>query len=408
MGEVLLAEHLGLGKLVAVKLMNQEFAADPSFQKRMQIEARSLAALAHPHIVQVTDLGQTVTGRTYIVMERLVGCTLGAEVKARGALPVGEAVGYVLQVLAGLQAAHDIGLVHRDIKLENIFLCEGSKSAPRTVKILDFGVVKVLDVATDIDRPALPHLVTEEGGIVGTPRLLAPEQALGKTVDARTDVYATGLLLYTLLTGRNPFADIRDDLDLLTAIVQERPPPPSTRTEQPIPPELDAAVLRALEKKPADRFPTADAFANALRAYAIGSAEIATTAHLTPDPLHVLPPAGSGAEGVSPRGLRGQGPGDEHTLLLRAQPAAERGADGAAASAAAYAPDDVDDCKRTRPYVPRANLAGRDPRKPRFEALTAPLRTGSRRRNRIAFLALTLLGAVVSAVLLVVLSHAGP
>ncbi len=263
MGEVVLAEHLGLGKRVVVKLMHEDLAKDPALVKRMQIEARTLAALASPYIVQVTDFGQTATGRTYIVMERLVGRTLGAELSARGALPAAEAIGYVVQVLAGLEAAHAAGIVHRDIKPENVFLCDATKDAPRMVKILDFGVAKVLDVDAEVHRPALPRLVTEEGGIVGTPRVVAPEQALGKPVDARTDVYAAGLLLYTAIAGRGPFAHLKDATELLKANVMERPAPLSTLA--PIPPALDAAVQRALEKRPADRFPSAEAFAVELR-----------------------------------------------------------------------------------------------------------------------------------------------
>jgi serine/threonine-protein kinase len=263
MGEVVLAEHLGLGKRVVVKLLREDLAQDPALVKRMQIEARTLAALASPYIVQVTDFGQTATGRTYIVMERLIGRTLGAELSARGALPPAEAIGYVVQVLAGLEAAHAAGIVHRDIKPENVFLCDATKDAPRMVKILDFGVAKVLDVDAEVHRPALPRLVTEEGGIVGTPRVVAPEQALGKPVDARTDVYAAGLLLYTAIAGRGPFAHLKDATELLKANVMERPAPLSTLA--PIPPALDAAVQRALEKRPADRFPSAEAFAVELR-----------------------------------------------------------------------------------------------------------------------------------------------
>ena len=271
MGECLLAEHLGLGKQVVVKLLLEHFAKDAAVVKRMQIEARSLAALASPYVVQVTDFGQTATGRTYIVMERLVGRTLGAEVKARGALPALEAIGYLVQVLAGLEAAHAKGIIHRDIKPDNIFLCDATKDSPRTVKILDFGVAKVLDVAAEVARPALPHLVTEQGGIVGTPRVLAPEQALGRAVDGRTDVYAAGLLLYTALAGRGPYADITDAGQLLKANVMDRPEPLSARIS--ILPGLEAAVQRALEKRPEDRYQSADAFAAELRRIAAELAE---------------------------------------------------------------------------------------------------------------------------------------
>jgi serine/threonine-protein kinase len=265
MGEVVLAEHVGLGKRVVVKLLHEQFAKDPDLVRRMQIEARSLAAVESPHVVKVTDLGQSAKGRTYIVMERLVGRTLRDEVKARGALPCAEAIGYALEVLAGLEAAHALGIIHRDIKMDNIFLCDATKSAPRMVKILDFGVAKVLSVPSDIDRPALPQVFTAEGDVVGTPRVIAPEQACGKPVDARTDVYATGLLLYALVVGRGPYAHITGAIDLLKANLTARPARPSEKAPGPIPAALDAAILRALEKRPEDRFPSAEDFGRELR-----------------------------------------------------------------------------------------------------------------------------------------------
>jgi serine/threonine-protein kinase len=302
MGEVMLAEHIGLGKRVVVKLLHEDLAKDPALVRRMQIEARTLAALESPHIVQVTDFGQTATGRTYIVMERLVGRTLGAEVRVRGALPVAEALGYVGEVLAGLSAAHAMGIVHRDVKPDNIFLCDAVQGLPRKVKILDFGVAKVLDVAGGAALPAIPRLVTEEGTLVGTPRIVAPEQAQGKAVDARTDVYAVGLLLYTLIVGEGPFAHLKDAVELMKANAFERPAPPSTRASQPVPPELDAAVLRALEKRPADRFQSADELAVELRRIAAslpgGANDAYADADTEPSPAR---PVGSASAPARPQ-----------------------------------------------------------------------------------------------------------
>jgi serine/threonine-protein kinase len=376
MGEVVLAEHLGLGKQVVVKLLHQELAKDPAHVKRMQIEARSVAALASPHIVQVTDFGQTATGRTYIVMERLLGRTLGAEVTARGALPVVEAIGYVVQVLAGLEAAHAMGIIHRDIKPDNIFLCDATKDSPRTVKILDFGVAKVLDVAAEVERPALPHLVTEEGGVVGTPRVVAPEQALGKAVDARTDVYATGLLLHTLVAGRGPFAHITDACELLKANVMERPEPLSARTHQNIPPALDRAVQRALEKRPADRWKGAEAFAIELRRIAAELAELRPAMQVTTGPLPaaVAHTADAPAQDDRP---------EDPTLQL-----------AGSGTPTAPAGDDV------RASGPNRRPANADAASP-----------SARRRGRAswgAFAALMLLGAAVSAILLLALSRVMP
>ena len=284
MGEVVLAEHIGLGKRVVVKLLHKHFADDPALGRRMQIEARSLAALTSPHIVQVIDFGQSVQGRTYIVMERLIGRTLAAEIQERGALPFLEAIDYVVQVLAGLEAAHAMGIIHRDIKPDNIFLCDATRESPRIIKILDFGVAKILSVATEIGRPAFPHVVTTEGEVVGTPRVIAPEQARGKPVDARTDVYATGLLLYSLVVGRGPFAHLRNPLDLLKANATVLPVPPSQMASQHLPPGLDAAILRALEKLPEHRFQSTGDFANELRRVLAGMSSAALPPALVASP----------------------------------------------------------------------------------------------------------------------------
>ncbi|APR87922.1 serine/threonine protein kinase [Minicystis rosea] len=315
----MLAEHIGLGKLVVAKILHEDMAKDPELGRRMQIEARSVAALTSPHIVQVTDLGQTATGRTFIVMERLVGRTLGAEVKARGALPFLEAIEYVVQVCDGLEAAHAIGIVHRDIKPDNIFLCDATKDTPRTVKVLDFGIAKVLEVGADVGRPLLPQLVTATGRTLGTPRMFAPEQATGGPIDARTDVYSTGLVLYTLLTGTRPYAHVTDEVDLIMACVSEPLGAPSTKTENPIPPALDAAVKRAVAKRPAERFQSAAHFSTELRRIA---AEAAFGANVATVPASVpRSNGGSESEEIGDRTLQLVAAGNPTTDVVREPPA---------------------------------------------------------------------------------------
>ncbi|KYF99864.1 protein kinase, partial [Sorangium cellulosum] len=276
MGEVIEAEHRALRKRVVVKLVRRALAGDPRFADRLRVEAQALAAVSSPHVVAVLDLGRTPSGRPYLVMERLEGRTLGEELARRGALPVAEAIDLVRQVLAGLAAAHRVGLVHRDVKLDNVFLCAPGSAAPgggRVAKLLDFGVAKVLDGggvepgavgAVGAERPfplAGPAYPTEAGLLVGTPRTASPEQARCQPVDARADVYAVGLLMYTLLVGHGPFAHLDDALEVLRAHVLEAPAAPSRRAAQPIPPALDGAVLRALAKRPEERFQSAEAFA---------------------------------------------------------------------------------------------------------------------------------------------------
>ncbi|XXY53924.1 serine/threonine-protein kinase [Sorangium sp. So ce269] len=261
MGEVIEAAHVGLDKPVVVKLLHRDLNREPRLVERMRVEAQSLARLAHPNLVTVTDFGRTAEGRTFLVMERLHGRTLREELAARGALPALEAIDLVTQTLAGLAAAHGAGIVHRDVKLDNLFVCDADAQGRRMVKVLDFGIAKVVASAGDGRAPAPSLYQTEEGVVVGTPRYLSPEQASGEAVDARSDVYAAGVVLYTLLAGRGPFEHVRPVHELLRAHASEVPAPPSRYAPRPVPPELDRAIMRALEKRPELRFPSAAAFA---------------------------------------------------------------------------------------------------------------------------------------------------
>ncbi|MEO5728591.1 MAG: serine/threonine-protein kinase [Byssovorax sp.] len=263
MGTIFEAEHVALQKRVVVKLLHPQLAREPRIVERLRREARSLARLSSPFVVAVSDMGQTADGGTYLVMERLIGRTLRQELRERGALPLHEAIGWTRQVLAGLGAAHRIGIVHRDIKLDNLFLCDATDEEPRRLKLLDFGIAKVLEHPGKQPEPAGSQQ-TEEGTILGSPRWLAPEQARGQTVDTRADIYAVGVLLYTLVVGRGPFAHLVDPFDAIQAHISEEPMPPSLSARQHIPPEVDGAILRALAKLPGDRFQTAQAFSEAL------------------------------------------------------------------------------------------------------------------------------------------------
>jgi eukaryotic-like serine/threonine-protein kinase len=260
-GLVLEAEHVALGTVVVVKLLHKNLAMHPGLVDRLRLEAQAMSRLRSPHLTLCTDFSTTFEGQPFLVLERLYGRTVAEELSARGALPVEEAVDVARQTLAGLAVVHDAGIVHRDIKAANLFLCP-REGGGRLVKILDFGVAKVVASSSDGPRPLV--FPTEEGTAVGSPRCFSPEQARGQPVDARTDVYAVGLLLYTLLTGRGPFDDVSGVLALINAHVARIPEPPSARARQPIPPELDAAVMRALSKAKDDRFPSARDFAAAL------------------------------------------------------------------------------------------------------------------------------------------------
>lgn len=269
MGEVFEAEHRGLRKRVVVKLLHRELAHDPRFADRLRVEAQALAVVSSPHVVSVTDLGRTPGGRAYLVMERLHGRTLREELEARGPLPIVEAIGITRQVLAGLAAAHRLGIIHRDVKLDNVFLCAPGELGVPVVKVLDFGIAKVLHAAPSPTAalPTAAQYPTEEGMLVGSPRTVSPEQARFQKVDARTDLYAVGLLLYTLIAGQGPFAH-DNVLDLLNAHIYQAPAPPSRVARQPIPPELDWAILKALAKRPEHRFQSAELFSEELEGIA--------------------------------------------------------------------------------------------------------------------------------------------
>lgn len=281
-GEVVEAEDIHLGVRVALKLL-MERDLDPLPEERarredrMRLEAQACARLDHPSILRVTRLGVTPAGQTYLISERLYGRTVREEIEARGELPVEEAVNIACAILDGLAVAHAAGIVHRDIKHANVFLCDGPLDRPGRVKILDFGLAKVFAAARQPNTPAPLMIPTDTGTSLGTPRFMAPEQALGqRAIDARADIYSTGALLYMMLTGRGPFDHHRGVFEILSAHCTEPPRAPSERAKQVIVPDLDRAVLRALAKEPDARFATAREFADVLRAIYLRPVQVST------------------------------------------------------------------------------------------------------------------------------------
>ena len=266
MAVVLEAEHVALGKRVVVKLLLGHFADREDVAARLRREGRSLARLKSPFVVDVTDLGQTADGSPFIVMELLHGRTLAQELKLRHAVALGDALRWTRQILSGLALAHRFGIIHRDVKLANVFLCDPIlPGSPRDVKLLDFGIAKIL---SDPGGGLLSrhHHVTAQGQMLGTPRCIAPEQALGKPIDGRADLYAVGALLYALVAGRGPFEHIADAVDVIQANIAETPRPPSVHAAHVVPVEVDQLVLKAMEKEPGARYQTAGAFSEAIAA----------------------------------------------------------------------------------------------------------------------------------------------
>ena len=253
MGVVYLCEHAVLGTKIVVKLLHKELASRKLLVERMRLEAQALALLRHPNLVRVHDFDRTPEGQPYFVMEHLPGTPLKDFVQERGgSLPVAEALAYARQALEGLAYAHDQQLVHRDIKLDNLFLCDAvGEDGRRLLKILDFGVAKLLQESEG--GPEALANPTGTGMVVGTPRFFAPEQARGKKLDHRADLYSMGLCIFVMVAGRGPFDDCRTLVEIAKAHVARVPDPPSKLARQPIPRELDELVLACVAKDPDDR-----------------------------------------------------------------------------------------------------------------------------------------------------------
>ncbi|HEY0881956.1 MAG TPA: serine/threonine-protein kinase [Archangium sp.] len=261
MAKVYLATDVRDGRQVAVKVLKQAHVKEPEFVHRFVQEVQAVAAIRNEHIVDVTDFGDEPLpdGRrcVYCVMELLEGVAL-ADAINQGPFGVVRAVRIAEQLARALHSAHGVGIVHRDIKPENVFLTV--RDGRDFVKVLDFGIAKLL-------RPIgnLPKVGTKAGIVVGTPEYMAPEQAIGKPVDARVDVYAVGLVLYELLAGKPPFT--AENFGRLVMQITATPPPPLptvTPAGEALPPELSAVVLKCLEKDPSARFQSAAKLADAL------------------------------------------------------------------------------------------------------------------------------------------------
>ncbi|WP_443060724.1 protein kinase domain-containing protein [Streptomyces sp. NBC_00448] len=246
MAEVFAAEDVRLGRIVAVKLLRTDLAEDQVARARFTREAQSVAGLNHHAVVAVYDSGEDVT-RTgtvpYIVMELVEGHTIKDLLTGPTPPPVDQALVIVSGVLDALAYSHEHGIVHRDIKPANVII-----TTTGAVKVMDFGIARALHGAAST--------MTQTGMVMGTPQYLSPEQALGKTVDHRSDLYATGCLLYELLALRPPFVG-ETPLSVVYQHVQDEPQLPSQISDR-VPPELDGLVLRSLAKQPEDRFQNAE------------------------------------------------------------------------------------------------------------------------------------------------------
>jgi serine/threonine-protein kinase len=267
MGEVFLARHVAIGRMVAIKTLGREMRERAGIAQRFLREAQTSSMVRHPNVVDILDFGHTERGTPFFVMEYLEGEDLKSVLKRERVLSWERSCAIVTQVCAGLAAAHAQNVIHRDLKPDNIYLV--MQDGREVVKVLDFGIAKI------VSGDAL-HDATQTGVLLGTPEYMSPEQARDEVLDARSDIYACGVMLYRMLTGRLPFR-AKSFMAVLSMHLQNAPipprqlDPPSAITEA-----QEAVILRCLAKARDDRYPSADALAQALRAADQGLAPSST------------------------------------------------------------------------------------------------------------------------------------
>jgi tetratricopeptide (TPR) repeat protein len=263
MGIVYVAEDTLLGRRVAIKtLLTGRGSKDSHFRSRFLREARAVSALSHPHIATLHDYGETDDGQPFIVMELVKGDTLGMLMLTEK-LSISRALEIIQQVAEALAEAHRQGIIHRDIKPTNVAIDHRGE-----VKVLDFGLAKQISDESlnlsDPERQTLLHTQTQEGVVIGTPAYLSPEQALGSELDARSDLFSLGVLLYECIAGKPPFDGV-SRIEICTKVIRDDPPPPSQFNSD-VDRQLDRIVLKALEKKPEARYQNAEEFVEDLQA----------------------------------------------------------------------------------------------------------------------------------------------
>ncbi len=288
MGRVYRAERLDGSGQVAVKVLTEDCSENPDLRERFEREARALFGLSHPHILDVQDYGVVDGRQPFLVMELLHGRTLEALVEETTLEPV-VALEIARQILEGLAFSHAQGVLHRDLKTENIFVVTTPDGRPHA-KLLDFGLVKFVDD----DRWGEGRKLTMAGAVFGSPAYMSPEQGTGTPMDARSDVYSAGVMLYEMLTGSWPF-EAESQMQMLKAHLLEPPPPLASKREGlAVRPELESVVAKSLAKRPAERYADAGEMLAALDAVTAPAAWIAGLTHVPPQPLpppsHSMPP----------------------------------------------------------------------------------------------------------------------
>jgi serine/threonine protein kinase len=245
MGRVYEAEHIDIGRRVALKILHPAYSQTPDLVERLRREARSASKISHPNVIDVTDSGTTPDGAFFFVMEFLQGIELGELIHREGRLDVRRTLSIGAQICRALQAAHEVNVIHRDLKPENVLVLNRD-GKPDFIKVLDFGIAKSNE---DLNESQGGRRLTHPGMTMGTPEYMAPEQAAGKPAEPRTDVYAAGGLLYEMLTGNPPFEG-----DNFMEILHKKAnsmPAPIGRDD--VPAQLEMLIFKAMAKDPAQR-----------------------------------------------------------------------------------------------------------------------------------------------------------
>ncbi|PKN21128.1 MAG: hypothetical protein CVU65_17485 [Deltaproteobacteria bacterium HGW-Deltaproteobacteria-22] len=276
MGKVYLARQLSVDRTVAVKVLKRKLASDPQVVRRFHREAKAAARLNHPNIVTIHLVGEMEADHTpYMVMEYVEGASLEKVCATQGALPIPRVLTLATQISSALAEAHRNGVLHRDLKPDNIAVFE--QGTPReTAKVLDFGIAKILHSDEEMSQ------LTKTGTIFGTPAYISPEQASGEHLDHRTDLYSMGVLIFRMATGRLPFEN-SSGLEVLVRHIKDKPPRPRDLNPA-IPPDLEEIILKLLAKNRDDRYPSADALIEALARLQAGMSGMFQAAQLPPPP----------------------------------------------------------------------------------------------------------------------------
>ena len=347
MGVIYQATHSVIGRTAAIKVLSERYSSDKNMIKRLHREARAVNQIGHPNIIDIFDFGQTPDRREYFVMEYLPGRSLAQLMEKFGRLPWNLVAPITTQMLDALAAAHDQGIIHRDMKPENVLVVQ--KDGAVVAKILDFGIAKSVGVGPEGEK------LTRAGVVLGTPEYIAPEQIRGKSVDGRADLYGVGVMLFEMIMGRRPF-DAEQVVSLLMAHLKEPVPRmDDIPSELKVPDFVPAVVNRALAKNPDQRFPDARTFARALQLQTSGAEPADGTR-----PLPQLMWEKDGAPPAAPSGVQVTAPGVGPPMVgASSAPTAQMGSRPAPHTLAGPGPQ----VKLTAPGPTMPTYPGEEPRR---------------------------------------------